>query len=350
MLAAFIQLPDRLAMFAMLGGLALLYVAGRALADALVGPASAAPGSRALGHWIPIAAVALVAIFNRQTDVAIGIVFATSVAAMALGNGVVSYLAPPGSVAHAWRRLWPFALPGAVLALIAGFSGYFKLIHASIFLVQGIAVLSVWKESAPAGSTVANTSLPAPGKFLAARWAYAIPGVGLAIVGAWLVSRATSQASVQIPALSGGVIAAVLLGPALILAMLGTATLLAADGRSGEAITMNTGIALLNLFVLLPVVVALGHVLPGAREYVASIQQPTTMTASLVETITTNAEPIIYPMRVWRVDTVALMVISLLLFPPAVGMWQLGKREGLGLVLGYIAYLMLVTGFAARAY
>jgi Ca2+/Na+ antiporter len=164
------------------------------------------------------------------------------------------------------------------------------------------------------------------------------------------MSKGTIQSGNQIPALSGGVIASVLLGPGLVLSLLGTNSVLASEGRTPEAITTNVILALFNLCALLPIIILIGMARPGLREYFIQWRQGVATTQSISETVVNLAEPILYPMRVWRVDTVILIVLSLVLIPASGANWRLGKREGAGLILAYVAYLMLVTGFAARSY
>ncbi|HLL88272.1 MAG TPA: hypothetical protein VK324_03120, partial [Tepidisphaeraceae bacterium] len=50
-----------------------------------------------------------------------------------------------------------------------------------------------------------------------------------------------------------------------------------------------------------------------------------------------------FPLGVWRVDTVLLIVLSLPLVPTAMNRWTLGRAEGVGLILMYGVYLVLVT-------
>src|SRR4051812_34310041 len=86
-----------------LGGVG-LYIGSRAAADALSRrggrrlPAGRLPGRLAVGHWGPIALVALFAAFAGRPDIALGVVFGTTVAVLALGVGVVTYPAPPDAL------------------------------------------------------------------------------------------------------------------------------------------------------------------------------------------------------------------------------------------------------------
>jgi hypothetical protein len=365
------EFPDKSALYALLGGIVLLYISARALADALVGDRHGTPALRAVAQCIPIAATAVVACYLRHFEVAVGLLFATAVASLALANGVVIYLTPPGVIEAKWKSIWPFVLPAAVLALLAGFSGHLKLTHAFMFVLEGAAVLMVWRGAAsdeadvvvrsasPAGGfTVTVTQMnngpppiaenvPTRPPRSAWRALYLLLAIGLAGLGAWLCARGAIQTGGQVQALSAGVVAAVLLGPGLILSQLGNSTLLAAEGRSAEALTSNVIVALVNLCVVLPIVIALGYLLPMVREFRATPRHPGV--ASILEMIVSHMDPILFPLRVWRVDTVALIVLGMSLIPAATGMWPLSKREGTGLILGYIAYLMMVTNFALRS-
>src|ERR1700678_2432601 len=79
----------------LLAGALMLYVASRAGVDTLAGN-GANPGRRALGHWIPIAATALAALAFHRGDLALAIIFATSVGCLSLFLGSI-YLISPGA-------------------------------------------------------------------------------------------------------------------------------------------------------------------------------------------------------------------------------------------------------------
>ncbi len=134
-------------------GAVLLYVSSRAGVDALSG-GRAGPGRRAVGHWIPIAATALVAMAMRRADLAISIVFATSIGCLSLLVGSISILSPDSETPPAFRRLWPFVLPAALLVLLVGFTGQFTCEHALVLLIEGGAIVLAWKELSVAGDAV----------------------------------------------------------------------------------------------------------------------------------------------------------------------------------------------------
>src|ERR1700679_3991312 len=106
----------------MLVGAVLLYVASRAGVESLAGK-EASPGKRAVGHWIPIAAAALVAMAIHRGDLALSIIFATSVGCLSLLVGSIAIVSPYSDAPGVYRRVWPFALPVGLLTLLIGFSG-----------------------------------------------------------------------------------------------------------------------------------------------------------------------------------------------------------------------------------
>src|SRR5829696_6238219 len=129
----------------LVAGAVMLYAASRACVDALVrGNFAERHGWAAVGHWIPVAAVALMAVAAGRGEVALGVVFGTSVAALSLALGLITYMAPPVELPPS-RRMWPYLLPAAMLPLVAGFSGHLNAIHGVMIGILGLAVLQVWR-------------------------------------------------------------------------------------------------------------------------------------------------------------------------------------------------------------
>src|SRR2546423_5141083 len=124
-----------------------LYAASRTAAGVLAGYGDGRTGRRAVSHWIPVAAVAVVAAGLGHPDISVTLTFATSVASLAFVLGVLSYLAPMEHLPPT-RRAWPFVLPAALLPLIAGFSGQFTWVHALAMSLLGGALLSTWRDPA----------------------------------------------------------------------------------------------------------------------------------------------------------------------------------------------------------
>jgi Ca2+/Na+ antiporter len=162
----------------------------------------------------------------------------------------------------------------------------------------------------------------------------------LGIVGGWLGHKATVTADDQTRVATGGLIALAVLSPLLVLPMLGTGAIAAHHGKLNAALGSVVGVVLLNLCLLVPLVVAAHYVnqltvsWPGGDRTWEAIRQ--------------NLRPLPYPLAVWRVDTVLLIVLGLLLVPVSLGRWSLTRLEGLALAFVYAAYLVVSTILAVR--
>ncbi|HEX8912502.1 MAG TPA: hypothetical protein VF796_09085, partial [Humisphaera sp.] len=124
-----------------------LYVAARFATGALVGRngyAAAPAGAVALGHWAPIAAVAVAALLRGRADIALGIAFTTAVGSLLLAVGMTAMLSPPARLPGT-RRAWSFLLPAGLLPMLAGFGSNLTVVHAGMLLLLGLAVWSVWR-------------------------------------------------------------------------------------------------------------------------------------------------------------------------------------------------------------
>jgi hypothetical protein len=160
--------------------------------------------------------------------------------------------------------------------------------------------------------------------------------LALAAIGAWFGDESADRLAHEVRLLTPGLVAATMLSPALLLPMLGTGSDLARRGQSAAAVSSHVLVTLLNLCLLLPLVVQLQ---PVATSWPLDLSSPT----GILRQLRDRAQFLPYPMATWRVDTVILAMIGFLLIPYAMGKWRLGRAEGIGLVVGYCFYLMLVT-------
>jgi Ca2+/Na+ antiporter len=334
-----------------------LYVASRAAADALAGGDPGRPGARAFGHCLPIAITALLCLHplmarpgldpaGGRPQIAVGILFASSVACLTLVLGVVTYIAPL-TVLPTSRKAWPFILPTALLALIAGFNGSLNWLHASMLALLGVAVMNLWvdrgPERAPYPADVSESE-HTPRRASWARWLQLGLAIVLSGVGAWGAARGVAEVEQRSRILTGVLLAGTVVGPLLTLPVLGSTAAVAERGRSDSAVSTLIAIVLINLCAILPLVILAHHVLTAFAAPPATASQAATLPTTLPERL--RAVP--YPMISWRVDTVVLVVIGFALIPWAIGRWTSARAESVALVFGYAIYLALNAILSTR--
>src|SRR2546423_9723802 len=112
-------------------------------------------------------------------------------------------LAPIGTAPGQWRRIWPFVLPTALLALLAGFSGQLNLLHASVLAIEGVVVYQLWKDREAASgdeaarAPIASIAESAPRSDRSRSFAIVEIALGLILagIGAWLTIRGAVQSA-----------------------------------------------------------------------------------------------------------------------------------------------------------
>jgi len=236
--------------------------------------------------------------------------------------------------------------------------------HALMLLGLGACVMSVWvgrrsDEPAATGSAIARatpapaldgTSPPVAPLPNAWRLVQFLLAVALSAAGGWLAYRATTVADDRTRVATGGLIAAAVVSPLLVLPMLGTGAIAAHHGRLGSATAGIVGVVLLNLCALLPLVILTHY----ARQVVVDWDKFHPTVAATTAAATEPAETIYqlrsvpFPLAVWRVDTALLIVFGLLLIPVSLGRLTLRKPEGLALAIVYAVYLVISTALAIR--
>ena len=348
-----------------------LYLASRTAADALAGTVDQRPtaGRLALGHWLPVAVLAVVAAATGQFAVAVGIVFATAVGCLSLGLGTLAAVAPrPVGAPSAARRTWPLLVPAALMSLLAGFYRTVRPWDAAALAVVAACVLAVWcdrpavavdgaSDAAPDAVPVRRLPVPLRGLQLVVAVALAVIGAGLAVLGL-TGSAAAAEAA------NPGLLTATVLAPLVVLPILGTAADLAARGppAASQAASALVGVALLDACGGLPIVVAVAaaranlidklaanpDLLWGWHDWprwlgVAAAVPPATLPAAPPSDVLFSfhvVPPVVpFPLAVWRVDVVVLLALSAALVPVALGRFALTRAQGVALIVGYAAYL-----------
>ena len=301
-------------------GVAVHYV-GTTIALATLARSDApSPGRRALAQWIPVLATAIAAAVLRQPEMAVALVFGSSVACLSLVLGMSTYVGPLQEFPPS-RRLWPLVLPAALFALLAGFRGTLNWFHAVLLLLMGAAFVSLWLERSPSHPPGAADASVAPSEGSSPVWGV-LTALALTAVAAWATLHGAVAVAEQSRLLSPQLLGSAVLGPFLLLPALGNASMLAQQGRGGEAVTSLVGTVLLNLCLLLPLVVLV--------------------------TYAVSHGPTPYPLIIWRVDAVVLLIVAFALVPVAAGRWLPDRMESMLLVLVYAAYLVFETLSATR--
>jgi Ca2+/Na+ antiporter len=345
-----------------------LYVASRTAAGALsrgrgAGGGGDRPGLRAVGHWLPVAITALVALRLGRPEIAVALAFSTSVAGLSFVLGVLTYISP---VEHppASRRAWPFALPAALLALVAGFSGQLTWLHALALLALGGAILSAWREASAravaetvaetAGATQADDESSGAQR-AAPVWVAAaeiLLAGALAVVGGWAAVEVATQTAATVPLVSARLVTVAVLTPLLTLPMLTSAPPQRAAAHTSSMASTVVALALLNLCALLPLLTVAWYVgggFAGAGATTAATAAATAPSEGLLASLATHATPLPFPLVTWRIDAVVLTVLGFGLIPVGLGRWELGRWEAMGLVAGYALYLVVSAAVSARA-
>jgi Ca2+/Na+ antiporter len=373
-----------------LGGLG-IYLATRLGTHALIGRRgfdSARAGTVALGHWIPTCIISVIALQQGRPDLAVGLVFGTSVAALSLAIGMICFLTP-GDPTPPTRRAWPFLVPAALLVLLAGFGGSLRVVHAVMLAVFGAAVWLVWR------STVNDTSAAEAEELVSAvQAAEALPAVTmsemsaglptanginpeaadpasassqfpnrrivqggaaliLAGVGAWFVINGTLNGEGLSPVFRVSLMASGVISPLLTLPLLAAGTDMAQRNRAGEACSACVGIALLNLLALLPALIIFWWIRQawlGGAWPVAKLILPDSATRwDAIDLLLRRLPAIPLPMMIWRVDTVVLAIVGVMLLPAAMGAWRIRRLEAIFLILCYAGYLAVTAYMVARS-
>jgi Ca2+/Na+ antiporter len=282
------------------------------------------PRRRAITQWLPICATVLAALALKQPNIAIGLIFGSSVACLSLVIGIGSCFGmltdiPPNS------RVWPMVLPVALLILMMGFHGSFTWVHGAMLMGLGGAILGVWIERPHADRLV---PLESPTSVKSARGVLTLVAFVVAIVGGFLAVRGSADSGTRM--LPPDLAAATVLSPLLLLPALGAATTVAHRGQMGHVVTAVTGTVLLNLCLLLPLVIFVG----AGRALFHQIP------------LDAAAATTTFPLIAWRVDTVLIVVLSFGLVPVAAARWVPERFESMLLIGAYVAYLFVKMVFA----
>ncbi|HVT90453.1 MAG TPA: hypothetical protein VHD56_16485 [Tepidisphaeraceae bacterium] len=279
------------------------------------------PGRRALAVWAVMLPIVVLASIIGHYEIVIGMIFASSVASMTLVLGIVT-ISTHRTQPTLPRKTWGLILPVALICFLIGLHGGFHWIHAVVLLIQGIVIYGLWNDPSNSKPPMrVQTAGPGHRAVL-----LAVAGIG-AVGAAWLAITATQQIGQKLNIPYHGVVTAIMLAPAMVLAMIGLGLHDANEDHYDLAVSGQVGFVLLNLCLTLPLATAIW------------LSRPLWLSIPVEEAPV--ALP--YPMSVWRVDTIMLVIVGFLLLPVSLGRWNIGKFEGIGLVVIYVVFLMLTV-------
>jgi Ca2+/Na+ antiporter len=308
------QPPD---LILLLGSLVAFYIASRAAVDALALNHPPSPARQAIGHAVPIAAMAFGAAATGHAQLAVGVLFSTSVAALTL----VAALSMLGASSPAVKShsAWALVLPAALLAWLAGFAGHLAWIGAIALLLEGIVIAAAWNG---AGTETGKPEVELTREVTARRISplsilQLILAIALAAIGVWMTLRVSAYLFRQTYFITEGLFAAAVVSPILVLPMIGLGVAQAQRGQLDIALGAQVGVVLLNICLLLPLTAGIWWIFYRHQGY------------------------LIIPLGVWRIDNMALIVLGLFLLCLTMRLWQPGKIQGIILLIAYVVYLGL---------
>src|SRR4051812_1396386 len=142
------------------------------------------PARRILAHWLPIVAAVLFATILGYGEMAVAMIFGTSVALLSVVTGFVVMAGPLEEVPNQPRRLWPFLPVLATLVFVLGLRGTLGTFEVTALIVQGLLLLLLWR-----GSTEGSSKSPIGNLIRPLQIFGLLSAMGLAAVGAWAATR-----------------------------------------------------------------------------------------------------------------------------------------------------------------
>lgn len=325
---------NNLPLILLIGAVASWYVAVRVLVDVFAWK-SGYSLTRSLCCALPLIVLVIIAMVGRDPAMAVSTIFASSVAALSLVLGSVLLSSSTHTIVESHQREWAFVLPAALIILLMGLKSQFSLSHALILLAEAAIVAMLWTD--PRRVRPVSTSLelqPTPVSGRSADIVRAVLAILLCVVGGLLASTAASAVSAQWRLPGNGFISAVLLGPAMMLPLVGTGTQMAHEHRQGEVISTLVGLVLINLLIILPGAIVAAF----ALNFDTATTQPAA--ESFIRQIFTR--PVLtFPHATWRVDTMMILILSMFLVPLSLNRWLPARLEGVALIVAYVCYLMM---------
>lgn len=326
----------------LIGAVASWYVAVRVLVDVFAWRIGFSL-TRALCSALPLIVLVIIALVRHDHAMAVSSIFAASVAALSLVLGSVLLSSSTHTIVDSHQREWSFVLPAALVLMMMGLKSHFSMFHALALITEAIVVLLLWAD--PRRVHPVSTSVELQQHKSPQAWANvlrAVLAVALCVVGGMLAFAAASSVSAQWRLPGNGFISAVLIGPAMMLPLVGTGTQLAHEHRQGEVISTLVALVLINVLIILPGAIITTWIQSLTA---APTTQPAVSTEPFIVQLL-NRPVLTFPHAAWRVDTMMILILAMLLVPLSLNRWLPSRLEGFALLIAYVCYL-LMSAYAA---
>jgi hypothetical protein len=216
------------------------------------------------------------------------------------------------------------------------------LLEADLLLMQGLLIVLLLRDpptdplpdspdDPPAGSPDAPPTIGSLGAALIA------VALAFAVISGLAATRGLQQLAAIDLQYPSGLMASTILAAALALPLVSTGTPAASHGRSDGPLLAHTLLALLNLCLLIPLIVLIA----GRTATPPTLEPMATRPARAFN-------PILYPRVAWRIDALAILLLSMIFMAVAIGKIRLDRRLGFGLIVLYCVYLFSTLVVGAR--
>lgn len=273
--------------------------------------------TRGLVLAAPAAALAITFAAIGQPGMGVALCMAAAVLMLTLGTGVAAV--GRADYDYTIDRTTPPTLrliaPLAACACAIGFHGDLTLTHlVALAVIGGLTIWSAW-----------------PGMTAGGQWAFkkiAVASGVMALAVVLIVFAATLFQSAA-GAMVVTPLVVLLASPALLLPLMG---LLSSESRAGHFASAGdtvSGFIMATLGFAMPLTIAVGMIRNAGIGYfhIATFAQTNVM----------------MPVATWRIDSLLLLVTSVILMPGVTGKMRLGRVEGIFLVGLYLAYAAIAS-------
>lgn len=274
---------------------------------------------------------------------AVSAIFAASVGiSLVLGSVLLS--STTHTIVDSHQREWSFVLPTALVLMLMGLKSQLSLARALILVAESVVVLMLWTD--PRRMRPVSTSVELHPHRTPQVWANIAQGcwrLHMRESGVCWLSPAAGKVWRRWRLPGNGFISAVLIGPAMMLPLVGTGTQLANEHRQGEVLSTLVSLVLINVLVILP-----AAIITAWFDHLAAWQrlQPASTDPIVVRLLNRPVLP--FPHAAWRVDTMMILILAMFLVPLSLNRWLPSRLEGFALIFAYVCYL-LMSAYAAMA-